>query len=91
MDGNRDEINTEADYERLGSTITRGTIFWMNHSSVKTINIGCQGKDIKLDSLPFNPKKPKEIAKKIAESIVKEIQESDGLWRAGCLSKFQSK
>ncbi|MGC6414450.1 MAG: hypothetical protein ACON5K_07100, partial [Bacteroidia bacterium] len=74
LDGNRYEFNPEADYEGLGYTIS-GTMFWMNNSSVNTYNIRYQGKDVKKVTIPpFTTKTPKKIAKKIADSIVKEIQ-----------------
>ncbi len=75
LDGNRYEFNPEADYERLGYTITSGTMFWMNNTSINTYTIRYQGKDLKQVTIPqFTTKDPKEIAKKVAESIVREIE-----------------
>ena len=75
LDGNRYEFNPEADYERLGYTITSGTMFWMNNTSINTYTIRYQGKDLKQVTIPqFTTKDPTEIAMKIAESIVREIE-----------------
>ena len=75
LDGNQYEFNPEADYERLGYTITSGTMFWVNNLSINTYTLRYQGKDLKQVTIPqFTTKDPKEIAMKIAESIVKEIQ-----------------
>ena len=76
LDGNRYEFNPEADYERLGYTIPNCSMFWMNNSSINTYTIRYQGKDVQVNIPPFNTKDPKEIAKKIAESIVKEIEKN---------------